>query len=134
MPLAVPRLWEAGALSDAEQQSQREQGGEGLCEADEHGGARPHGEPPGQDPLGAIALGDPPDRDLQQGIGPEERREQQPQLARGKSELVLDQMRGGGHRAAIDIVDEQCRGQQSHDRPACAGGRLRRCSRGFQLA
>jgi len=40
-------------------------------------------------------------------------------------------MSGGGHRAAIHIVDEQRRRQQAHDPPACAGGQLRRCSRDF---
>ena len=125
---------ETRALTDAQQEAQPEQHREGVRQADQHGGAGPHREPDGKDAVRAVALGQPAGRKLQQRIGPEERGEQHPELRGGQPQLALDEGRGGGHRAAIDVVDEEGRRQEARDPPASARAPFRRGARLGQLA
>ncbi|MGX1021867.1 hypothetical protein AB7M33_004543 [Pseudomonas sp. Y3 TE3536] len=62
-------------------------------------------------------------RDLHQGIGPEERAEDQPFKCWGEFELGRNQGQGHRQRRPVDVVD-RCQQQQDQEDPPAHGGRL----------
>ena len=106
---------ESGALADAEQQAQRRAASGKVCANPKPMVAVAHiARPDAEHAMRAVALREPAHRNLRQRIGPEERREQQPELRLVQVQIVLDQVRGRRQRAAIHVVDEQHRRQQEH--------------------
>ena len=57
------------------------------------------------------------DRDLQDGVGPEEGAEKQTQITRGQAELLLQLRRGDRDVHAVEIIDENARAEQKPNHP-----------------
>jgi hypothetical protein len=78
------------------------------------------------------ALGQPPDRNLHEGIGPEKSRAQHSELDIGELQVFLDVMEGRRQGPAIHVVEEQNRREQQDDRTMGRSRRQRmprRCNR-----
>ena len=108
---------EADALTESQQQAQRQHRRKSMGDAERHRRHRPYDESDHEDPARAESLGDPPDRDLNQRVGPEERGQQQAELARRQVRLRLNPVGRRRQQAAVHVIDEQNGGQQ-HDQPA----------------
>ena len=88
----------------------------------ERGGDRPEAQPQGEGAIGVDALDQPPREELTRRIGPEEGRDQDADLACGEMQGVLDEGRGSGHVASIDVVYEHRQGEQPHHAPSEPAG------------
>ena len=58
------------------------------------------------------------DRHLEDGVGPEEGAEQEPEVARRQPELLLELRRGDRNVHPVEIVDQDADAEQDADRPA----------------
>ncbi len=65
--------------------------------------------------MSANTLCEPADWNLHPPVGPEERREHPPKLLVIEMQVVLNERCGRGHRAPVDIVDEERRRKEPHD-------------------
>ncbi len=126
---------EPGALPQAQHQPQQQQRGKGVGEADQDGSRRPQGQSGSQYSMRAVALGQPADGNLREGVGPEKRRHQHTHLNVVHVQIGLHEVRRRRQCAAIDVVDEQHRRQQEND-GAAGGPRRVQCVEegGVQLA
>ncbi|MNK94064.1 hypothetical protein D3C87_1142540 [compost metagenome] len=93
-------------------------GGQGLEGTPEHGGAGNHD-------ARLVFVGQHAARHLHQGVGPEERTEDQALHGGAEIKLLRDQRHGHGQRRAVDVVDRDQEQHHQEDLPADGAARGR---------
>ena len=120
-------------LANAHQQAQQDQhdetAGEAVCRSRE----TPEQKSTAQYARRTVAIREPAHHGLHRRVRPVEGRQDPAHLARGETQLLLEQGRRGRDAAAIDVVDEQRNGQERHepDRCSCEVGPVRHGARRF---
>ena len=107
-------------LGDAEQDPRCEDRAEAGGEGDE---ARRHAPEERADPAhrhDAEAVEHHADRHLQDGVGPEEGAEQEPDVGRSEPEFLLELRRGDRDVHPVEVIDENADAEQDADRPPAA--------------
>jgi hypothetical protein len=92
----------------------------------EHLAERPAAQPEGQRQARAQAVGQGAGRQLREGIGPQERRQQQSHIRDGQAQILPDQRIGHRQGGAIDVVDHPGRHQEG-ERERLDALHARRC-------
>ncbi len=115
--------WERHRFGGAQQHAYRDQHREAVNESGCGGGERPNDEPGRQHPVHVVAINNPAAEDLDGGVGPEERGEENAKLEGGNMQFVFQQRRRNRKITAVDIVDqngEEEQGENNHQRAASA--------------
>jgi hypothetical protein len=106
---------EDDSFADAEEEAHGKEGGEAAGESGEDGGGRPCEESGGEYSVGAEAIDEPADGDLEEDVGPEEGGEENAELRGGEAPFFAEERGGEGEVTSVDVVDEDCDDQQGDD-------------------
>jgi hypothetical protein len=106
---------EDDGLTDAEEEAHGEESCEAAGESGEDGGGRPGKESGGEHGVGAEAIDEPADGDLEEDVGPEEGGEKDAELRGGEAPFFAEERSGKGEVAAVDVVDEDRDDEEGDD-------------------
>src|SRR5471030_2387473 len=110
----------------ADRHAQHKQRDKAGGKTEHHGGNRPQQQGHGVENAGRHTVHQPAAGDLHGGVGPAERREDQPDMHRVDAQLA-GQRRGGNRQvAAVEVVDHHGDKQQHHDEETLSAGRDKR--------
>ena len=104
-------------LPNTEQEAEHDQHAEAGREAGQALAYGPHHKRREIEPAQIDPVGGPADRDLHQGVGPEESREQQALAFRAQAQVFGQQGQGERDAGAVEVVDQEGGEQQPHDGP-----------------